>query len=189
MSLIVLRGDELIADRCCVLVPPHAAGQTVMTEKIRVAKDKTFAYASVGPTLTETEKGILEEIITLTFRMARGESSEMDFEMQDWFKHRTSLDILVMTKTSSYFSHFVGGKYDENEMFRPRGANRVNHSLIQFDASIPAVYGTGAYLAFIAAAEGLPMKDVVPLVADLEYTVTKEYSIVHRKQLKRMTFK
>lgn len=189
MSLIVLYKDEMVSDRCCVLTPPHAPGQTVFTKKIRIANNKTFAFASVGPTLTAVEQLILEEIIHLTFRMARGEEAVLDLEMPEWFETRKSMDMLVMTKRASYFMHLVGSKYDESEMFRPRNADQKKNSLIQFDSSIPATYGTGLYPAFIAASEGMSMKDIVPAVADIEYSVSPDYDIVNRRQLKRMTFK
>lgn len=189
MSLIVLYKDTLIADQCCVLTAPHAVGQTVLTKKIHVSADKTFAFASVGPTLTDDEKKLLEEIIRQTFRVARGEKHSLELEHQDWFSDRSQLNFMVMTKQSNYFAHLIGGMYDRNETFRPRGASKQAHSLTRFDSSIPACYGTGAYAAFIATSENVPMEQVVPLVSDVIYSVSREYSIFHRHQLKRMSFK
>lgn len=189
MSLIVLYKDTLVADRCCLLTPPHATGQMVLTNKIHVAADKTFVFASVGPTLTEDEKRVLEEIIRQTFRLARGEPHSLELEHQDWFKDRSQMNAMVMTKESNYFFHLLGGMYDRSDAFRPRGASRDKHSLTRFDSSIPACYGTGAYPAFIAANENVPMEQVVPLVSDVVYSVSREYHVFHRRQLKRMAFK
>lgn len=189
MSLIVLYKDELVADQCCVLTAPHSLGQTVLVNKTHMASDKTFVYATVGPTLTDKEKLILEEIIRNTFKVSRGEQYTMALESQDWFKHKTDLCLLIMTKETNYFGHFIGGSYDASESYRPRGADPKLHSITQFDSTYPACYGTGAFASSIAALEGVKMNALMPIVSEFVYTVSPEYNLINRRELKRMNYK
>lgn len=189
MSLIALYKDELIADQMVVLSAPHAFGLTVRTTKTHMAPSKTFAFASVGPTLTDSEKAILAEILLDSFLQVGSEKDVIELTHQDWFETRTDLEILVMTKTTNYYSNFRAGEYQANRLARTRGVNSGTHSLIRFDASVPAVHGTGKYAAHVALLEGVKAKDVTKMVAEVEYTVSAEGSLIHRRELKRMVFK
>lgn len=188
MSLIILYNDEMASDQRCVLRLPYAFGQTYNTCKMRIAKDKTFAFATVGPTLTEKEQDILEAIIKQSFINAEGEYPIVELDHQDWFTIRLNLNILVMTKMASYYSFLRGSSEAKNEAYPAITQELDKHCILQFDTSYPAGGGTGLQVASMALLEGVKMKELMPIVADIEFTVSPEFDYVHRRTLKKMNY-
>lgn len=183
MSLVLLFRDEMIADRRCVLAAPHAMGQIYNTKKLRVSADKTFAFGAVGPTLSEAELNVLEAIIKHSFKDAKGDDEIVPLAHQAWFKGRSTMSMMVMTKLGSYFLWL------SIDLFRRSGFQRdMNnikmHSLVRYSPDYPAGSGTGMQAASIAAREGVPMKQVMEMTSRVVYSVGPECDYIHRKSLK-----
>jgi hypothetical protein len=186
MSLIVLYNDTLVADQRCVLLYPYAYGHSYNAKKIQVSKDKTFAFGSVGPTLTDKEKDILENIIAAAFKEAGGQKPYINIGHSDFFETRQGMTIMVMTKDASYHSFFSGEDESILSAYSPALAHLKGNFLVQYEPIFPAGAGTGFQCAAVAAREGVAMKDIVPLVSTVMFSVSAEYDIVHRRTLKRM---
>ncbi len=186
MSLVIMFKDEMAADQRCVLRMPHAYGQTYNTVKLKVSKDKTFAFASAGTTLTEKEQSIFEAILSETFRKSEGDHPVVELAHQEWFSSRETLVFLVMTKAASYHSYIVGSEEAKVSAYGPEISKLETHSLLQFDSDFPAGYGTGLQVAAMALREGVKMKELMPIVADVEFSVGPEFDYIHRRSLKRM---
>lgn len=175
MSLIALFKDELVADKRGIMGRPHAVGLTRVVTKIYVNDDKTIAFGSVGPTLTQDEQKVLCKIFEMSFKAMGSEPDFINIDAGGFMDSRTGLNVLLMTKKSSY--------YMEVEAISDDSPDR---RLIRFDPTYAAVYGSGYMAAGVALNEGIAMKDLCPIVSDVIYSVSPEYDLFHRKNLKGM---
>lgn len=187
MSLVLLYKDTLIADQRAVTDNPHAIGTITRVNKLHLSKDKTFAFGSAGPTLSNKDKLVLEEILRLSFIKEGSETNSILLEQPKWFDKHFDVSFVVLTKECSYYAHIVGSKYHKNGNVPQLSDIAVGrHHLVQFDSDIPGGYGTGLHPASMAALEGVNMNAIVPLVAEMVYSVSAEFDLINRKQLRKM---
>lgn len=186
MSLTIIYGDEFVADQRCVLEYPHAIGLLHKTKKLRVAADLAFAFAVTGQTLSEKEMNILEAIIKESFEEAKGEEEYVELTHAKWFETRPEITMMVMTKNANYYGFLVNDKIGDRMTYKPNIPNKDKPWLVRFDSSYPAGYGTGFQVASMAVQEGVSMKELTPIVADIIYSVSLESDYVHRTTLKGM---
>ena len=172
MSLAVIYNDTLIADRCIILKDPHALGQCLKVSKIFVSPDMTFAYGSIGVTLSEKEKPILGAMIAEALTGHEDQHVLLRLVHEEWFNNHDGINVYVMTKKSTFIV--------------TKSENTGRWYLNRVDPSIPVGGGTGIQVATVALLEGVPATELVPIVADVIMTVSPEFDIVHRKDLKEM---
>lgn len=172
MSLVFIYNDDLVADKRMILKSPHALGQTVSINKLFLSKDKTFAFGSVGPTLSTLEKAVMGEILADGLNGLGHEHRIGRLINPEWLNLRDGINLYLMTRDST----FILAKSDTGDGWW----------LERADPSIPIGGGTGMQMANIALLEGVKATDVVPLVADITYSVSAEFDHIHRSQLKEM---
>lgn len=187
MSLIIIFKDEFAADRRCVLRFPYAYGQMYHQKKLHIAANQTFAFAGTGPTLSTQEKYVLEAILVETFKNAGSETELIELAHQDWFNTRLDLSFLVMTKRFAYHSYIAESEYAKSKVYSGRVNDLKTHHLIRVDPERPIGHGTGMQVAAMALMEGVPMKELMPVVASVIFTVSSEFDMVKRSSLKRMS--
>jgi hypothetical protein len=147
---------------------PHAVGTVRHICKQHVAADKTFAFGVVGRTLSAQEMGILEQIIAETFKKPDAQKEVFFLTHQDWFAYRDDITLFVLTK---------------NDAFYMKELNGDGEYLVKCDPTHPVGSGTGFYVASMAVLEGVAMKDVTSIVAEIVITVSPEGDLVHRDDL------
>lgn len=186
MSLIILYKDEFVGDRRCVFEYPHAIGLLHEAKKLHVASDMTFAFGITGQTLSEKEMHVMEVILRESFKEADGEKEYIELTHADWFETRPEITFLVMTKNANYYGYLVNDKIAERMTYKPNVPDATKPWLVRFDSFYPAGYGTGFQVASMAVQEGVAMKELTPIVADIIYSVSIEHDYVHRESLKGM---
>lgn len=181
MSLLLQYKDKLLADRMIVLDWPYSRGNAVRGDKLYMAKDKTFAFGSVGPTLTPRDQAILAEIIKESLNGK--DADQVQLTHTEWFKGRGDLSVVVMTKRRTYHLYDTSGAIAGRLMYPQWLPDTEKNYLLAFDSNYPSGAGTGFVAANIAAQEGVPMEEITKIVADVEYTVSDEYDLIDRAEL------
>lgn len=183
MSLAIIYKDELVTDKRCVMLFPHALGHLYTAVKSRIAKSKQFAFAVVGPTMSEKELNLLDAILQVGLETHHKTMNNVLLDHEDFFARYKTMSLYVMTKEKNYHLAIKG---ELNTGFSADVAKLRNTRLIAIDKDHenPIGGGTGFMVASIAALEGMPMKDITKFVSKVVYTVSPEYDMIHRRQLK-----
>lgn len=177
MTLVVGYKNFLICDRLVALEGMHTPGQFVRRPKLYIHPDKTLAFGVCGATLSHAENVILGIQLEAAIRENKTNGYDIPFPAMKRWGHK-DVTILVMTKKGFY--HFSWRAIKSG----PEGKDSSLPILAYSEAEYPIGSGTGMMIASIALQEGVRPKDLTKFVTYQEATVSMEYDMVTKSQLR-----
>lgn len=167
MTLIVAYKNALVCDRRVALQGLHAQGSFTFAQKLYIHPDKTLAFGVAGPTLSHAENVILGIQLEMAIRENTKIGGDIPFPQfrERWIDKDPT--IVVITKHGFYWM------------------GRIQVTDLVFDeADYPIGCGTGMIVASLALQEGVPMNKVTEFVNEQDLTVSAEYDMITKSQLK-----
>lgn len=177
MSLGIIYNDQMVTDKRMVLAEPHGIGQTFLTKKQRVSKNKHFAFFVIGPGMSDKEMSLVEAVVAQSLTASTQHDQRIEIEHAIFFYKYRNISLFVMTAHASFYLKRTNVENIED-------MSPTTYELVRFDPSIPAGQGTGYMVATIALREGVTMENLTRIVSRVINTVGPEYDITHRSQLK-----
>lgn len=177
MTLVVGYKNFLICDRMVALQGMHTHGQFVRRPKLYIHPDKTLAFGVCGATLSHAENVILGIQLEEAIRENKSNGYDIPFPAMARWGHK---DVTILAMTKKGFYHFSwrpskGGPHDREGDVPILAYN---------EAEYPIGGGTGMMIASIALQEGVKPKDLTKFVTYQEATVSMEYDMVTKAQLR-----
>lgn len=180
MTIIAYHKDTLCADQLVLRYAGTAKQRFSRKPKIFLSKCKTFAYAVCGSVLTSKEDGGLEVLLLAQLSAAIDEPAFIRNGMHDrlqmisnafqkltGFLDKTNTYIIVMTKDDVFYISRSGAELIENDDFACAGsAEHIFTALMHEDP--------------------LELSVAFEIMSNIEPTVSREFDVITRDQLKPM---
>lgn len=176
MTLVVGYKNFLLADRLVALNGIHAEGQFVKMTKLYIHPDKTLAFAACGATLSQAEMVIMGIQLEAAIREDKTNGYDIEFPA---IKRWADKDVTIIAMTKKGFYHF-GWRSRRGENGKSKDAGYLDFN----EGDYPIGAGTGMLVASIALKEGMKPQDLTKFITGQEATVSMEYDMVTKAQLK-----
>lgn len=167
MTLIVMTDTYLAADRCSVANMSSQA--TRKNKKIFQHVSKTFQYAITGPVPDDHDKPLIDQGI-VDYLIARPED---EIKAKRGLHH--VMCELSIYKDSGYV--LVVQTLDELLTVNDEGTHLLDHRL-------PTITGSGEFAGQVLYQAGLPIGEIFDKTSQIHQSVSPEYDIFHRSELK-----